>query len=399
MKRNILLLTTMTVLLGSAMTSCVEDTDTTVELSKTCYISSFSLGNVRRTMHALDQDGNDSTYVNVYTASAYAFSIDQLNGTITNPEPLLYNSHLDAVLCNITSSSGLVRYHVLSDDPNDNLNSDDWTYYSSSDSINLTRPLLLQVVSTDGTHTRDYTLTVNVYQTSPDSLAWTQVADCEALSSLTVMRAKFEDGELCVTGNDANGSTYTIKPLAEDAQLQPSGALDLQHTGIADVDYMLDNLLIDDDAEWLPTESVSGAALTSSFGTVRYIAAGLRAETYKDTYAVVWGGRKGASCLMHFPWNTTYNLLPALNDLQVVTYNGCFVAAGLKSVNDSSYDALDHLFVSKDYGTTWNSNTTWQTPSALHSRCKPMALAASEEALYIVSGTQIWEARLGGSEK
>lgn len=67
-----------------SLTSCLSDND---ESETTYYtdtaISSFSLGTLNITYHTTASDGvTDSTYKSTFSASSYAFDIDQQKGTI-----------------------------------------------------------------------------------------------------------------------------------------------------------------------------------------------------------------------------------------------------------------------------------------------------------------------------
>ena len=386
MKQHIL---PLLVVVLALLVSCKDTDSSTVELSSTCYISKVNLVTVKRERHTTKTDGTDSLYYQTYTASDYAFRIDQMADTalITNPEPLLYGSLLSRTLLNVTYS-GVLRYRQWSDDPNDNLNAQDWTDYVSTDSMDLRKPILFKVVSNDGAHSRCYKFVANVYQASPDSLTWRQVADCPLLGDFVLQRAVMEDGKLCVIGVDYMGAASKVYPLEANPSLQP--ATMPTETGIEAIDKRIAAGLIDEDASWLPTMYVTGASLSGKYGTESYVMAGLREASYGDTCAVVWGCRATSEKLIRYNNYTREYTLPALRDLHVVAHKDCFMAMGLEQVYGSKRTALDRIYVSADYGVTWNDHTGWAVPAALKGRTEPFTMAAAADKVYVVSGTQVW---------
>ena len=134
-------------LLACMFTSCSEDIDYT--LDNDCIITSFSLGQVKRTMHTLDEDGNDSTYIINYAGTICPMTIDQINNKINNKDSLPYGSDPSSILATI-SSVGSVAYCKAGEPI------PEWKIYSSSDSIDFSQPLTFRVMSSDGKAYREY---------------------------------------------------------------------------------------------------------------------------------------------------------------------------------------------------------------------------------------------------
>lgn len=94
-----------------SLTSCLSDND---ESDTTYYtdtaISSFSLGTLNITYHTKAKDGvTDSTYRSTFSASKYAFDIDQQSGTIANADSLPVGTDAAHCLATInTVNSGTV---------------------------------------------------------------------------------------------------------------------------------------------------------------------------------------------------------------------------------------------------------------------------------------------------
>lgn len=167
MRKNILALSfVLLALLG--LCSCGDDNETV--LSSDCYISSFLLGTVQRTAVTTSSTGEDSTYIATYNASAYYMTIDQLKGTIENKDSLPVNSLSKAMLVSIETTGVLVYRPEGGGD-------DSWKAYSSTDSIDFTRPVVFRVISADGMYSRDYTAKVNVHQQDGDEFVWTRLSE------------------------------------------------------------------------------------------------------------------------------------------------------------------------------------------------------------------------------
>ena len=148
--------------------SCKDDDE--VVLSTDCYISSFTLGNVKRQITTVNSAGRDTTYTISYSALYFPMTVNQLDGTIANKDSLPVNSDVKAVLATV-ESSGTVVYKKVSE------GDDAWKAYSTSDSIDFTSPLTFRVYSPDYSASRDYTLQVNVHQQDGEVFSWEKVAE------------------------------------------------------------------------------------------------------------------------------------------------------------------------------------------------------------------------------
>ena len=158
MKKSILSLS-LAVLSVLLICSCKDDDE--VVLSTDCYISSFTLGNVKRQI---------TTYTISYSALYFPMTVNQLDGTIANKDSLPVNSDVKAVLATV-ESSGTVVYKKVSE------GEDAWKAYSASDSIDFTSPLTFRVYSPDYSASRDYTLQVNIHQQDGEVFSWEKVAE------------------------------------------------------------------------------------------------------------------------------------------------------------------------------------------------------------------------------
>ncbi len=334
--------------LGVHLVSCSED-EVTTSLSGDCYISSVSLGYARRTMHTLSSKGEDSTYEVTFNAQYYPFTIDQRKGEIYNTDSLPLGTRTSAILADI-SAAGYVTWRNEGDVESD------WVSYSSSDSIDFSRPVSLAVVSTDGTARRIYTMKVNVHQQDGAEFTWMQRADVPELAGLQSPKALVADGQLYVWGITTAGVQRAMHTLgtSNDWTIESTTGCEnadprtLQHVGgkfymnttegalLASADglawetqaasdgmqlvgagntllYALgtDGLLhrsadgltweqeaTDEGPEWLPATGIASLCYTQDNGNERLLLMGARdaAVAPEDTAVVVWSKtwRKGA---------------------------------------------------------------------------------------------------------
>ena len=198
-------------------TSCSNDEGTTVS-NDYCYIRSVTLGTVKRNVEKRDRLGNViSTTPMPYTAGNYAMTIDHRAGLIENRDSLPYGSDLSAVLVTISFDGNMVSYREKGTDAL-------WLTYNSADSLNLTKPLELNVLSNDGQSSRIYTFKVNVHRQEGDSLYWElQQDEVEPLADLTDMKAFFLDDQLMVIGKSRDERLFSLSLSPASPKSSPKG--------------------------------------------------------------------------------------------------------------------------------------------------------------------------------
>jgi hypothetical protein len=184
MKRKYIYPLLATLFLPTFLTSCVKDNDDTTELSEQCYISAFSLGNLKRSMYGKTSAGMDSIYTSTYSGSGYSMTIDHRNLTIENYDSLLVRSRLDKVTVSVTFVGTLVWRKANPTTAEE----EKWTTYNSKDSLNLTEPLHFRVFSETGNSSRTYTLKVNVHQQNGDSTTWDNLGAITELAEIKERR-------------------------------------------------------------------------------------------------------------------------------------------------------------------------------------------------------------------
>lgn len=193
-----------------AVTSCLNSDDDYVYYDDTA-ITSFTLGTLNIVVDTTTAAGEDSTYTTTRDCSSYKFNIDQQRCEIYNTDSLPRGIVASKVVCTMYSkNSGYIGIKSLT--------SDSIVYYSSSDSIDFTKPREVYVYSNSGKTNRKYTITVNVHNEDADSLYWKQMGANTEFTKLTKMRTVALNEKLFVFGTDGSqtyaygsndGSTWT----------------------------------------------------------------------------------------------------------------------------------------------------------------------------------------------
>lgn len=343
--------------------SCLSDSSN-AELSRDCYISSVTLGTMRRTIHVQRWSDTlqaywDSTYTTTYSGSYYRMAIDQIRGTISNPDSLLLNTVMEKALLTV-SASGTVIYR-----PTDQLE-EEWTAYSSTDSVPISAPLLMRVYSTDGSAMREYRVTFNVHRQDPDGFSWERrtLADYESLN--LEQHPELPAPYQYVASYDT--LTYAI---ADGRMWHAGSSMQWEEDGC-------------DTPDMLPTMGVVGIAYDMPYGGARIMMIGCRAG---DDLSTVWGktcieGQK--TQWIHYPWTAeNHDPLPALTDMSLTRYNGELVAIGGK---------LEAAYISVDNGVTWKPNYTWTLPT-LNPSYPATITADGNGGLWIVNGETVYYGR------
>ena len=212
-RRNCWLLLLLTL---SFMTLSCSNDDSTITHNDYCYIKSVTLGTIKRTVKKHDRNDRTnviSTTTLSYSGSAFAMTIDQRNNIIENRDSLPYGSQLSAVTVTINFDGSMVAYREKGANA-------EWVAYSSTDSLNLTKPLELYTISNDAESSRIYTFKVNVHQQEGDSLYWDMCEnEVASLTGMSDMKAFVLNGKLMVLGQKTSGIV-----LAERSSTEAQGS-------------------------------------------------------------------------------------------------------------------------------------------------------------------------------
>ena len=194
---------------GLSLSSCLSsDDDTNIEYTHDTAITAFSLGTMNRYYLGKTSDGTkDSTYATTIAGSNYKFYIDQAAGKIYNADSLPVGTKISAALASITAKQSSPLLWVLKDKDN----KDSLAYYSSSDSVDFSKPKEIRVYNNDYSAYRTYTITVNVHKEGPDSFVWHSLAAQNGdLAALAGMKAVSAGNCVYVFGKN-NGVTKIFK--------------------------------------------------------------------------------------------------------------------------------------------------------------------------------------------
>lgn len=209
MKRKFLAFIAL-IAVACSLSSCLSSDDTTVEYTYDTAITSFSLGSLDK--YTKTAAGKDTLLKAKVTGSNYKFYIDQTTRQIYNVDSLPYGVRDSAVLATISSknSSPIILMDINKEDSMA-------TYYSSSDSINFSKPRKMRVYNNAMTAYVTYTVTVNVHQEQDSVFNWTAKAQGDA------QLAALSDQKILATGNNW---LYVFGKTAEGTKVYKSSIFD-----------------------------------------------------------------------------------------------------------------------------------------------------------------------------
>ena len=154
------------------VSSCSND-ETVNTTSPYAYIKSFSIGSIRSPYPAFTAEGKDTIIYKTISFSTFPFTINQLTGEIYNSDYLFFATRVSKVVVNMNVEGVASIY-------NDATGAYD--YFAAGDSIDFTSPRKFRITSTDGSYSKDYTISVNVHQVEPELMVWNKVASAVSLN-------------------------------------------------------------------------------------------------------------------------------------------------------------------------------------------------------------------------
>ncbi len=402
--------------------SCLSNDDDDQWASyKDAAITSFTLGKLNQYLHTTSSQGTDSVYKRTYEGNAYKFYIDQLNGTIYNPDPLPYGTDVAHVLTTVvTKNGGVVGMKSLT--------SDSLRYFSSSDSLDFRQVRQLYVYSYDGSNYRKYDVHVNVKTTEGDELSWTQLSLPLAEVEDEEMRAVVIGGSIVAKGvTDLAGNGQTAWMLKDGNLLSSTDGTMWNAVGSPAITRLVgatstklyaingDGKLVastdngvtwteealDSDADLLPTQNISFMSIPSRTNalTSQLVLIGLRDATLfpDDQTAFVWAKMdEQADASEDQPWffygtKTVKEYgLPRMSQLQVAKGNGVIIAIGRTVAGK-----ISPIYVSKDEGLTWHADSGFALPDDF-APAGAFALTADNAGnIYLIDGKtgKVWEGK------
>lgn len=326
-----------------SLSSCLSSDETTVEYTHDTAITAFSLGSLDR--YTKTKAGKDTLLKANVTGSDYKFYIDQAQRLIYNVDSLPCGVRDTAILATISSknSSPILLMDINKPDSVA-------AYYSSSDSINFSKPRFIRVYSSDYSAYAEYKVTVNVHKELPyefkwhelaqnnsqlaafsdlkavacgdyiyvfgkttegtkvlksainDGSAWSPIIMNESLSSDAYQSAVALEGKLYISDGgkvyaSADAATWTeVSENADITQLIGASSKNLYAytaTGISvskDKGVSWEQEKLDTDADYLPTQNISmnAAGVLSAKNVENVMLMGTRDKALNDTVATTW---------------------------------------------------------------------------------------------------------------
>ena len=305
------------------MTSCLKDDDSSsISYYDDTAITSFTLTTVNTYTTTTSSDGTTKTTKSTLSTKP-VFVIDQYNYKIYNPVALPSNCDLQHVLATITAkNSGTV---VLK-----SLTSDSLYVYSSTDSVDFSKPREIRVYANDGSGYRTYDVTFNVEKPSSESITWTamEAGTAEAPEAL-YREVAVEKGENGFQLSLDNGATWSSELLGDG-----------------------------EDASFLPKEQIGYVKMlyTASVNAEYELMAGL--VSADDAYCTVWrkivenGASAPVAKWVYIPDTDNKSLLPNLGGVSLVRFNNQTYAIG----------AGGTIYKTRDWGLTWKESDDISLP-------------------------------------
>ena len=408
--------------------SCIKD-DEEVQ-TPTCAITSMSVNDITSYLTTKASDGTDSIYTRTISGKAIKFNIDQVNGRIYSIDSLPSWTNLKRVVASFSYTGEL--YAKWSGDDN---------YYPVSngkDSLDLSTPLDLMVVASDGVSSKHYTAVIYRYTANADSLLWTEPIYFGFQSTST--RPKLiatnnqlylfadNEGKPSVSYSDVDGSAWLFYPelttTATHLDCQSVQyfndkfyALDTDGTIYASTDgvtwdaastrtvqkllaadrfylYAFDGTQIIATADintWtangsrhidmLPEQFITSAAYDTRTNSNLQVDVMAGVTSQHAGNAVVWYkiAAKEQSSNQQWDYITVSSEnqypLPALDNLAIFHYNDALYAVG----GDNKW-----FYKSEDNGITWKQVTEYQFPPATLKANKPVCIAVSGEHIVMI---------------
>ena len=322
------------------MTSCLNSDDSEVTYYNDTAITAFSLTTVNRYIHTTSKSGKDSVYKKALSEPV-EFYIDHKNRLIYNADSLYADCDLNHVLVGIsTLKSGIVAIKSLI--------SDTLFTYSSTDSLDFSKPREIRVYAQDGSDYRAYTVTINKHQMTTDKLLWNEMP----VGSYPVDEKKAQWEQIVA---EAGLARFIGAGTKEAYAYDEEGHLMV--TKDEGATWTIDEL--DDSMSLLPKESVAFVSYPYSTNsqTDYQILAGVTEEG--DIACNVWrkiaeyseGSRPGKWAYMPFEVYNRY-YLPAMVNLSLVYFHNKVLAI------DGSW-----IRFSRDGGITWKTSDDLQLPA------------------------------------
>ena len=445
----------MLLMLPFLASSCSDDSNLATS-NDYCYIRSVTLGAVKRRVELRDADGDVISVVNTtITGSNFAMTINQRDNTIENRDSLPYGCNLSAVLATIAFDGSLLTYRVKDSDSdwlaynstdsldltkplelllfsNDSQSERVYTlkvnvHKQEGDSLYWKKCESEVASLTDMTDMKVFFLNNKMMvlgqKTSGIVLAersgieavgtWEETATTGLPLTADLQTLRQHGGTLYLSTSDGSILTSTdAKIWQQEGATLAAGLTLVEKTDkyyyvlsegkllrSADASTWEEEKL-DTKADSLPDTSIRALTLQQTNGSDAIVMLGHRSDC---THAVAWYKmwNIGWECFendaewMFFPFSPDNRVMcPLLKYLNLIYYDCNCVAFGGASL-DNTHEALDAMYVSRDYGITWRPSTEIHLPVELKGTNGCITGAVDKNNyIWLITNAQVWRGRL-----
>ena len=329
-------------------TSCMNsDDNNSAVVYDDMAITGFRLTSINRLVHSTTKAGKD-TVIKKTLANPVPFTINQETYEIYNVDSLPYGCDTKHVLANITSkNNGQIMIKSLVGDT--------LSFYRSTDSIDFSKPRVLEVYTSDLKAYRSYTVEVNVRQYDNSTMQWERVT----LDELPDYGDDADEWEDIMAKEELRKfiGEGTVEAYAFDYDNKIMVSKDDGATWVPDS--------VDGDASLLPTQSSAFVSIPFGVNDSTDYQLMVGSCEKEKIESVVW--RKIAEFGYDYdpckwvqipsdPRNDYY--LPKLEHISLLYYNGLILAIG----SDKK------IYQSRDKGITWKTSKAYTLPEGFDSK-------------------------------
>lgn len=346
-----------------SLVSCLDTNDGDYVYTDDSAVTAFSVTSAKKAVHVKASNGADSVYYTTATLTAYKFVIDQQRCVIYNPDSLPYGVDPTKLLvsANSLNSGSLVLKSMTSDS---------LSYFSTTDSLDFSKPRELQVYSLSGAAVRKYEVRVNVHQEPADKFNWTKLPNPTAFTNATGVKSFVVTTALGATRRfllASDGTTTTVY-RADGDNAWTAATPDFNHILAAETYRSAavkhDTLFVCDNGVVMATTDGNTwtQQTTAEAGVARIIAANpIRLYAYNNEGVMVSSDDSGKT------WKAagmdeSASLLPngdiAYATLPLATNPNAFRTLLIGSVPEASTTAFS-VWGKIDEGTAYSENQPW----------------------------------------
>lgn len=422
------------------MTGCMDDNVASSGTSGRCAVTAVALGGMHVRVNTVTPAGNDTSYLTTLSGNYTPMQIDQRGLRIYNRDSLPMGTIVSSVAFSRFTADGVLALRTLAGID---------TLFSTSDSIDCSRPRTFVVYATDGTSKKEYTLTLNVHRQEGNEFTWGRTASAlpDLVSLVKPKAVALAGGVLGVYGLQSGVPVFlkattseadewtTVSLTGDVAGFEPRSVVGmggrLYANGDAGLITSADGLAWSAVPGGLPVVAVSTDSLFAIQGdaffsstdgsnwvrnahdsdgvlpTSDYAAVctpSTMYEAYEDLLltgvheekVVVW--KRNLDRLNHntYPWTyytpTEENTLtlPLMTSTTLVPYDDKVLAFGLSATGELE------SYISSDGGRTWKDEASGYTFPVVSDPTDISAVSDAEGFLWIVcSGSgEVWRGRL-----